>query len=285
MQTIDLFNQNIVSSFDDDFGFSEQNSLMFDAYSDGGADYFSRRSERKKKKQLRADNRTARIRKRLTRNERKIDELNAVQNLVSEAASEGATLPAAAIKQVAQNAEPIAQFVQSRGVAPQSNPAALAMQATEIIADEIEDAQGSNVPDFDTAYDAVIENETAIYDGEPDGFAVAMLPAIFESSKALIDKVNEKRVASGKKKIFEGSKFEKIFNKLEQNKTVVNEALTANERAIVAITSKGIKQGTTTPIDAATEAFKGEILNQYVRRYLPIAAIFLGFFILSKASK
>ena len=179
-----------------------------------------------------------------------------------------------ALNNVQQNQPLVASYVSNAGQTPQQNPAALALQATNVLQGQIAYKQSMGVPDYDTAFDAVIQDSQEDWGNEEtDEFFGAILTSVFAAGKTLLEKINSNRSSKGKKPLFAGKNWQKLAQKVNDNQSVVNEALTTNERAYLALTVKENERQSA--MGASMGSFADDQRNQAIRQYLPIALIVL----------
>lgn len=185
-----------------------------------------------------------------------------------------------ALQNVQENLPVVQSYVQNAGHVPQQNPAALSLQASNIFADQVAQRQMQGVPDYSTAMNSVIEDQQDSWGEEADEFFGSIISSVFQAGKALVNKINQKREANGKKPLFRGKNWQKLAEKINNNETVITDALSANEKAIIAITQKEIAnakalEGNAKPLIAAKDAFIADQTKQAFMTYLPYILIVL----------
>lgn len=193
--------------------------------------------------------------------------------------------PNAALQTIQQNLPLVQGYVQQYGPqygqsVPYQNPAQLAMQAGTIYGQQVEDKM-FYVPDQDLAEQSVWADVSEDWGSEnADEFFGSLLQSIVNAGKTLIDKINEKRAAKGKRPLFAGKGWQKIAEKYAANKDVVDEALTSAERAFLAVTRNEYAQKSgggfsATPVGAAGNAFINDQKKQAIMQYLPYAILLI----------
>lgn len=247
-----------------------------------------RKIQRIEKKQDRKDLRADRKFARKNRGEIRSDQETAGAELKATSEQTGLPQETVALANVAANQPLVASYVESKGLTPQPNPAALALQATQLFNSDVEAKMQDGVPDYETAFDAVIEDEQDAWGEEADEFFGSVLTSVMAAGKALVNKINDKRKAKGKKPLFGGKGWEKIAKKVADNKEVVTDAMTSAEIAFLALTKKEVaeaKAADAKPLNAAKNAFVDDQTKQAFKQYAPIAAIVLiAVFIIGKNS-
>ena len=144
--------------------------------------------------------------------------IKAMQDIDSIAVGKGIPPSSLALRIVKENRPHIEAYVRRHGGNPHPNPAVLAAQACIVHENKIAYKQKMGVPDYQTAEDAVLAEDQISEDmGESDSFAPALLGTIFKAGKTAIAKINQKRVAKGKKPILSGPKFQNLVNKVKEH--------------------------------------------------------------------
>lgn len=182
------------------------------------------------------------------------------------------TPAAVAYQQVQQNAPLINEYVTRQGEVPQTNPAALALQATNLFQNQVA-AKQYYIPDYASAHDSVIDDELQEWDGAENFFG-SIISSVFEAGKSLIGAINKKRVNNGKKPLFAGKNWQALANKVNNNQSVINDALTANEMAFLALTkSENQKAYEQTILGQTTGGFMNYQQTEAIKKYLPFVLI------------
>ena len=195
-----------------------------------------------------------------------------------QAVATGISPAAVAYQQVQANQPLINEYVTRQGEIPQTNPAALALQATNLFQNQVAQKQ-AYIPDYNSAHDSVIDDEMQQWDGA-DEFFGAILTGVFQAGKSLIGAINNKRVANGKKPLFAGKNWQKLAEKVNNNESVINDALTANEMAFLALTKKeNAKAYEQTVLGQTTGAFVNYQQTEALKKYLPYLLIAIVIFL------
>ena len=180
-----------------------------------------------------------------------------------------------ALQDVIDNKPLIASYVSNAGQVPQKNPAALALQATEVFQNKVEQRQASGVPDYEQASIAEMNDITDDWNNDNgDEFFGAIATSVFKAGNTLVEKINEKRQGNGKKPLFSGKNWKKLAQKYKDNSGVVDEAINANERAFLAMTVKE-NEKVNSPLIAAKNSIVNYQTQQAIRQYLPWALVVL----------
>ncbi len=130
--------------------------------------------------------------------------INALQNI---AAKENITVDTAALEVVKNRRREVEDYVAAHDVIPATNPATLAMQATMLHTAKVEDKINEGVSNYIEAENAVFQDEADFlrYGETPDNFlGGSLLGSVLAAGKAGIQKLNEKRIAKGKKPVLSG---------------------------------------------------------------------------------
>lgn len=216
------------------------------------------------------------VRSGMTIGEVRAQQVQAMQQLNNTAAVTGLQPETVALANVAANAPTVASYVEQQGLIPQQNPAALAMQATQAFVNEVENRQNEGVPDWDTAQDSVIQDYQESWD-EADNFFGSILQSVFAAGKALVEKINVKRTAKGKKPLFGGKGWKKIAEKVADNKEVVTDSMNSAEKAFLALTKKevteAVRKEKQSAVGAGADALINDQKKQAIKEYLPYALV------------
>ena len=216
-------------------------------------------------------------RKRKLKRSRATQQYNRDQALVSldERATQKMLQPeTVALENVEANRPLIASYVANAGQVPQRNPAALALQATEVFQNNVQQRQQSGVPDYEAASNAEMESTAdEWHENNADEFFGAIAVSVFKAGSALVKKINQGREANGKKPLFAGKNWQRLAEKYNANSGVVDEALTANERAFLSLTAKENQK--VTAVGSATDAVIDYQTKEAFKKYLPLIIIIL----------
>lgn len=289
----DTKDESVENSFDENYSEfdSELGSEHFDQdhYENFLGIGKKNKEKRQEKKAQRLENRVEKIRNKsiATRGETQARQIESQNDLSKTAADIGTQQSVVALSTVEANKPLIQDYVQQNGQVPQQNNAALAVQATKQYINDVEDKQNNGVPDWDAAQESVIEDYKEEWGEDADNFFGSVLTSVFSAGGALVAKINKNRTDAGKNPLFAGKGWEKIAKKIADNKEVVTDAMTANEKAFIAITKKEIDNAKKkdTAIAAATGAFVSDQKRQAVKEYLPVALLVLVFvFVIGKTS-
>ena len=205
----------------------------------------------------------------------------AIQN-ERQAIANNLTPAAVAYQQVERNVPIISEYVQNQGQIPQTNPAALALQATQLFQNQVAQKQ-YYIPDYNSAHDSVIDDEQQNWENA-DEFFGSIISSVFEAGKGLITAINQKREANGKKPLFAGKNWQALANKVNNNQSVINDALTANEIAFLQLTkSENQKAYEQTILGKTQGAFMSYQQNEAIKKWLPFVLIgIVGYIVINK---
>lgn len=179
-----------------------------------------------------------------------------------------------ALNDVEDNKPIIQSYVRNAGQVPQRNPAALALQATQVFQNKVSDRQAKGVPDYEQAVEAEMDDTTDQWNEDNgDQFFGAIITSVFKAGNAVVKKINEKREKDDKKPLFAGKNWQKLAQKYKDNEGVVDDALTAAEKAFLALTVK--ENAKVSTIEAGKNAIVNYQTEQAIRKYLPWALIAL----------
>lgn len=137
----------------------------------------------------------------------------------------GITPENVALKIVHNRRKDIAAYIKNNGVNPAVNAQALALQAKLIHERKVADIQTKGIPDYESAENALLQNQIEQEESGFDNFiGGSLLGSIFRAGDSALEKVNKKRIEKGKKPILSG----KLIEKIRKNVT-----LTADEQRLV----------------------------------------------------
>ena len=124
-----------------------------------------------------------------------------------------------ALQQVKENIPQLRQYVIERGEQPENNPIALAAQVTLLHEQAIWDkVENEGIPDYEAAENQVLAEEQQKEDsGEISQFGGYFLGSICKAGQKALAKINEKRVAKGKKQLLAGKKGKALQAKIEKH--------------------------------------------------------------------
>lgn len=220
------------------------------------------------------------------RGEIQIMQDEAQKNIYKQAEIKAVSPDTIAQNNVAANQPLIASYVANNGIQPQANPAALALQATQVFQDKVEQKQVSGVPEYESAVSSVIDDEREGWedDEQADNFFGTVMESVFKTGKALVTKINVNRKQAGKPPIFQGKNWQSLAEKIAKNEPVVTDALNASEKAFLALTKKEIDEAKKqSALSYATGAFGDQQGAAALKQYLPfIIIILIGVFFLGK---
>lgn len=209
----------------------------------------------------------------------KRDILNQHKQNCIDAKKMGVSVDAVCLQHIKNNAPKVRKFVFDNGMQPSNNPAELALQAllshegnirkrANLFQSDFEGAENSIFNEYGNARMAVN------YDGEVYAdFAPGLFASIFKAAKTGINKINEKRVAKGKKPILSSDKLKNFFEKAGQFVDVKS----LGDDLSVLIKSQGGSQLEQSEIMAGLRAAQGSIIQDkfgdFMRKYGIIIAL------------
>jgi len=194
---------------------------------------------------------------------------------------------AVAYLHVKANLPRLTKFVYQHGMMPSDNPALLALQAAVAHEKNIQSEMAkSGLLNYETAEDRLFNNITGPgyetrqgvnFTGEEENvysdFAPGLFASIFKSAKAGINKINEKRVAKGKKPILQGEGWQNFFRKV----TDLVEAQGIGDDLRVTIKGKPQQPGEQSELSAGLYAAHASLVQDktkdWLRKNWPFLAI------------
>lgn len=178
-----------------------------------------------------------------------------------------------ALQIVKENLDQVRQYVIEHGEKPESDPIALAAQATLLHEQKIWDKiENGGIPDYDSAENEVLAEEQAAENrGEISNFLGSILGVVFKAGTKALDKINAKRVKAGKKPILAGEKGQKLLSKVNQHIQV--EAI--NDMNDTGNDGSGAFRKTDTGIflNSLANEVESQKTMEAVKKYLPFAVI------------
>lgn len=140
----------------------------------------------------------------------------AIATLDRIASSNGITKETAALEVVKNRLPIVEDYVASHGVIPAKNPASLAIQATLIHEDKINEKMDNGISNYIEAENAVFMDEADNYDGEEvsNFLSGSLLGSVLAAGKSGIEAINKKRVATNKKPILSGKFWQNLKTKV-----------------------------------------------------------------------
>lgn len=195
----------------------------------------------------------------------------AMRNIENRAAAAGVPSEVIALQDVEKNRGVINKYIEMNGQAPQQNPAALALQASNIYQQKISDKQKKGVPDADVAEDAVMMDEQNSDWEEADEFLGGIVSGIFKAGKALINKINKKRKDKGKNELFKGETWQQIGKQIEAGQQPLTDKLNDLERKFLQKTNEELTkaQNKNSVGSAFVDGTMGAIKKEAIMKYLP----------------
>lgn len=177
--------------------------------------------------------------------------------------------PAIALQTVQENLPAVQNYIQANGMQPQSNPAAAALQASQILTKKVEDKM-QTVPDPQLAYESVLQdeqdwiNQQYEENGEeyPDEFLGGIIASVVAAGKALVNKINKKREEKKKPPILQGAGWQAVGATLTNALPAIEQA--ANDATARRAQPVAEKSTVGTVVDAVVRDQKRQALNQYM---------------------
>lgn len=215
---------------------------------------------------------------------------DSIDDIETRANEKGISRDAEALNHVNLHKDKIAAWVKRNGQTPQKNPAALALQTSNIYLKKVADKQKQGVPDFDVAEDAVMRDEQEQGGEDADNFLGFLMGGIFAAGKALLKKINGKRTAKGKEPLFKGDGWRKVGEQIEAGKQPAMDKLNELERKFLDKTNEEIRKQGGDPNNTIGGSFASGTKNAYMKdalhKYLPwiIIAVVIVFIIGRKTS-
>lgn len=201
------------------------------------------------------------------------------EKLAADAQAANLPVETVALARVNDALPQIQGYITANGQQPQSNPAAAALQAANIIAEKVEAKQQTIGGDPDTVYESVLQDEQDLLEevGEengienPDEFLGGLIASVVAVGKKVIGKINEKRKKKGKKPAFQGPGWQAIGQR-------ITGATPELEAAGNALTRPLPGQPAPTPekqgiVSAGIGAFKKDQTRQALNQYMPFIII------------
>lgn len=207
--------------------------------------------------------------------DKKKDFADALNSIDLIAIKNGTTPANVAIETINGNLDKYRQFVIEHGERPETSPEALAAQVVLLHESKIWDKiENAGIPDYTAAEEQVFaEEEQSEFEGNISNFNGSLLGAAYKAGVAALGKINQKRVAKGKKPILEGEKGKKLLQKIESH-IQYEKVLQANEPPKK---SNGNFANTTigAAAMAAAESIEKDKTTEAIKKYLPYAIIVL----------
>jgi len=177
-----------------------------------------------------------------------------------------------ALQLVKENADTIKQYVIEHGEKPETNPIALAAQATLLHEEKIWDKiENGGIPDYDSAENEVLAEEQAAENaGDVSNFLGSVLGIVFKAGNAGLDKINAKRVKAGKKPLLGGEKGQRLRQKLDKHielEAIYDRQNPKQGNGKFAKTDGGIL------LNSLADEVESQKTQEAIKRYLPFAII------------
>lgn len=172
-----------------------------------------------------------------------------------------------ALQLVKENIPAINKYVIESGEIPEKNPIALAAQATLLHEEKIWDkVENDNIGSYEAAEREVLAEEQAAEDkGEISSFLGSILGIVFKAGSKALPKINEKRVAAGKRPLLAGEKGQRLLQKV--NSHIMIEAVNDNKPMGKNNSAAGIF------IDEVSNEVERQKTKEAIMKYLPYAII------------
>jgi len=204
-----------------------------------------------------------------TRAELAAAQRNEINSQLERANAANVSTPAIALQTVQENLPAVQNYIQANGMQPQSNPAAAALQASQILTQKVEDKM-QTVPDPQIAYESVLQDEQEWINqqyeenGEeyPEEFLGGIIASVVAAGKALVDKINKKREEKKKPPILQGAGWQAVGATLTNALPAIEQA--ANDATARRAQPVSEKSTVGTVVDAVVRDQKRQALNQYM---------------------
>jgi hypothetical protein len=177
-----------------------------------------------------------------------------------------------ALKVIDKNKKKLQKFVADKAmIQPSDNPEELAMQVAQTRESEIQKIADDPTNDANTIEDAsdVFENEqaeqieTESYDGESDAFTEEAIGAVIGIAKGAVQKIKEKRLASGKK----------FLGKTKAQWDAKSGADVSTDGSGNIVVTGATNPKSKDPLSMAIADAQGGATDTLMKKYLPIAII------------
>lgn len=177
-----------------------------------------------------------------------------------------------ALQIVKENIPAINRFVIEHGEIPEKSPIALAAQATVLHEQSIWDAlENENLGSYEAAEREILAREQAMEDkGEISNFLGTILGVVFKAGAKALPKINEKRIAAGKKPILAGEKGQRLLQKVNSHMEIEELYDQRNGKPLNSNfknTTGGIL------LNNLAEEVERRKTNDAIKKYLPFAVI------------
>lgn len=203
---------------------------------------------------------------------KKTDYIGSMKSIDEMAIKAGVKPEIIALQVVKENLPQIQQYVIEHGEKPETNPIALAAQATVLhelkIWDKIENG---GIPDYDSAENEVLAEEQAAENaGDVSNFFGSLLGVVFKAGNKGLDKINAKRAKAGKKAILGGEKGRKLREKLDKHielEAIYDRQSGKKGNGNFAKTDGGIL------LNSLADEVESQKTQEAIKKYLPFAVI------------